>query len=62
MKHNYYIVTFQNEKTVFAVCGNKEEAEILSQAIMIKNGLSRKIKSIVKTNDLSRRAQTDFVA
>lgn len=62
MKHNYYIVTFYNNMTVFASCMNEEEAEILSKAIMIKNGLSREIKSIVKINDLNRREQTDFVA
>lgn len=62
MKYNHYIVTFENERTVFASCFNEEEAEILAKAVMIKNGLSREIKSIVKTNDLSKMETTDFVA
>lgn len=46
MRHRYYIVTFKNEKTVFCRCFNKEEAEILSKAVMINHGLSREIESI----------------
>ena len=46
MRHRYYIVTFKNGKTVFARCFNQEEAEILSKAVMIKEGLSREIESI----------------
>lgn len=59
MKNNYYIVTFQNGKTVFTCCFNKEEAEILAKAVMIKNGLTREIEHIVET---SIRLDTDFVA
>lgn len=61
MKHNHYIVTFENGKTVFATCMNEKEAEILAMAVMIKNGLTREIKSIAKTNDLSKMETTDFV-
>ena len=61
MKHNYYIVTFENGKTVFVRCFNEVEAEILAKAIMIKNGLTREIKSIIKTNDLSKMKTTDFI-
>lgn len=60
--YNHYIVTFENGRTVFASCFNEEEAEILTKAVMIKNGLTREIKSIVKTNDLSKMETTDFVA
>lgn len=62
MKHNHYIVIFENGRTAFTTCMNMEEAEILAKAVMIKNGLSREIKSIVKTNDLSKMKTTDFVA
>ena len=62
MKHNYYIVTFENEKTVFASCFNEEEAEILSKAVMIKNGFTRKIQSIIKTTNISDMTDTDFIA
>ena len=62
MKHNYYIVTFENGRTVFTSCFNEEEAEILAKAVMINNALTREIKSIVKTNDLSKMEIVDFVA
>ena len=62
MKHNHYIVTFENGRTVFISCFNEEEAEILAKAIMIKNGLTREVKSIKKTNNISDMADTDFVA
>lgn len=61
MKHNYYIVTFENGKTVFTSCLNEEEAEILAKAVMIQSGLTREVKSIVKTNDLSKRKFTNFI-
>lgn len=62
MKHNYYIVVFQNNKRVLAICANETEAEILGMAVMIKNGLTRDIKSITKTNYLTGRDFVDFVA
>ena len=61
MKHNHYIITFENGKTVFTTCMNEKEAEILAMAVMIKNGLTREVKSIRKTNDLSMMADVDFV-
>lgn len=62
MKQNHYIVTFNNGKTVFASGFNTEEAEILAKAVMIKNGLSYKVKNIKATSNLSDMANTDFVA
>ncbi len=62
MKHNHYIVTFENGRTVFASCFNEEEAEILAKAVMIKNGLTRDIKSIRETNNLLQMETTDFIA
>lgn len=62
MKHNHYIVTFENGRTIFTSCFNEEEAEILAKAVMIKNGLTREVKSVRKTNDLSKMETTDFVA
>ena len=62
MKHNYYIVTFENGRTVFTSCFNEEEAEILAKAIMIKNGLTREVKSIKKSANISDMEDTDFVA
>lgn len=62
MKNNHYIVTFENGKTVFASCFNEEEAEILAKAVMIKYGLTREVKSINKTTNISDMADTDFIA
>ncbi len=62
MKYNHYIVTFKNGKTVFVSCMNEEEAEILSKAVMIKNGFTRDVKSITKTTNISDMVDTDFVA
>ena len=62
MKNNHYVVTFENGRTVFASCFNEEEAEILAKAVMIKNGLTREIKSIRKTTNISDMADMDFVA
>lgn len=62
MRLNYYIVTFKNGKTVFVTCFNKEEAEILSKALMIKSGFTREIESIVTTNDLKKMKDTDYIA
>jgi len=62
MKQNHYIVTFNNEKTVFVSGFNTEEAEILAKAVMIKNGLSYDIKSVKRTSNLSDMADTNFIA
>lgn len=62
MKYNYYIVAFENGKTVFASCFNEVEAEILSKAVMIKNGFTREIKTIIKTTNISDMIETDFIA
>ena len=62
MKYNHYIVTFNNGRTVFASGFNIEEAEILTKAVMIKNGLSYKIESIKMTSNLSDMEDTDFIA
>ena len=62
MKHNYYVVTFENGKTVFTSCFNEEEAEILAKAIMIQNGLTREVKLIKKTTNISDMADADFMA
>ena len=62
MKYNHYIVTFENGRTVSVSCMNEEEAEILSKAVMIKNGLTREIKSIIKTTNISDMTDTDFIS
>lgn len=62
MKNNYYIVTFENGRTVFASCTNEEEAEILAKAVMIKNGLTREVKSVTKTTNISDMTDTNFIA
>lgn len=62
MKNNHYIVTFENGKIVYTSCMNEEEAEILAKAVMIKNGLTREIKSIIKTTNISDMTDTDFIA
>lgn len=62
MKNNHYIVTFTTGITVFASCLNKEEAEILAMATMIKEGLIRDIKSVVETTNVSEMANTNYIA
>lgn len=62
MKCNYYIVTFENGRTVFTSCFNEEEAEILAKAVMIKSGLTREVKSIKKSTNISDMKGADFVA
>ena len=62
MKHNHYIVTFENGRTVFTTCLDEDEAEILAKAIMIQNGLTREVKSIKKTTNVFDMSDTDFVA
>lgn len=49
MKKKNYIVIFKNERSVFVSCFDAEEAEILAKAIMIRNGLSKDVKSIIET-------------
>ena len=61
MKHNYYIVTFTNGKTVFATCSNPEDAEILGMAAMIRNGFSKTVKSVRKADGIAEMRTTNFV-
>jgi len=62
MKPNYYIVTFQNGKTVFVTAFNKTDALILAQATMIKNGLTRELESIMSNMNPSDMPDTDFIS
>lgn len=62
MRYNYYIVKFKNGFTVFATCGSKKEAEILAQAIMIKQGYDYEIKDITETDDHMDKWNTNFIA
>ena len=62
LKRNYYIVTFKDGKTVFVSCFNEEEAKILTQAVMIRKGLTMEVKSIVKTSNISDMTDVDFIA
>lgn len=63
MNHNHYIVTFKNGKTVFvSSLFNEEEAKILAQAVLIKNGMTYEMENIKRTSNLSDMADTDFVA
>lgn len=62
MKHRYFVVTFENGKTVFASCFNHTEAKILSQAVMIKNALTYDVKGIRLATGLEEMQKTDFVA
>lgn len=61
MKQNNYIITFNNNKTVFASAFNEDDAIILAQAIMIKNAKDRTVKSVEKTTNISDMADTDFI-
>lgn len=62
MKYKHYIVTFNNGKTVFVNCFNKEEAEILAKAIMIKCGFTRDIASITEAHNSLQITACDFIA
>ena len=62
MKQEHYIVTFKNGRTVFASSFNEEEAKILAQAVLIKNGMTYEVGSIKRTSNLSDMVDTDFVA
>lgn len=62
MKHNYYVVTFKNEKTVFASAYNEAEAIILAQACMIKNGMTYEVEEVRETRYIEDAKLTDFYA
>lgn len=62
LKNNYYVVTFENGKTVFVSALNKEDAIILAQAVMIKNGMRKTVKNIERTTNISDMVDTDFIA
>jgi len=62
MKNNHYIVTFKNGKTVFASCMNEEEAEILAKAVMVKNGFTREVESIIKTTNVYDMKYTNYIS
>lgn len=62
MKKKYYVVTFYNSKTVFSCAFNSSEAIILSQAVMIKNGLAYDVESMRETHYESDKQLTDFYA
>lgn len=62
MKNKHFIITFENGKTVFSTGFNYEEAKILAQAVMIKNGMSYTIKTSQVTNNISDMADTDYIA
>lgn len=49
MKNKYFIVTFMNNKTVFASAFNELEAVILAQAVMIKNAFTYEVESVRET-------------
>lgn len=62
MKPNYYIITFKNNKTVFVTAFNETEAIILSQACMIKNGMTYEVKEVRETRYIEDSKLTDFYA
>lgn len=62
MKEKHFIVIFENGKTVFVSAMNKEDAEILASAVMIKNGFTRNIKESYETNSKYDMVETDFIA
>lgn len=62
LKNNYYVVTFENGKTVFVSALNKEDVIILAQAVMIKNGMRKIVKNIEQTTNISDMVDTDFIA
>jgi hypothetical protein len=62
MKHNHYIITFKNAKTVYASAFNEDDALILAYAIMIKSGFTRELESIKQTPNISDMADTDYIA
>ena len=62
MKHNNYVISFKNGKTVFASAFNETEAIILSQAVMIKNGFTYEVEDVRETRYMDDAKLTDFYA
>jgi len=51
MREYRYIITFENGVTTYVSAFNKEEAEILAKAVMIKRGLCHDIALVRKATD-----------
>ena len=62
MKQKKYIIKFVNGKTVFVRAMTEEEATILAQAIMIKNGLTYQVLDIKQVYDSRKKEYTIFIA
>lgn len=62
MKKKNYVVAFYNGRTVFVSAFSSSEAIILSQSVMIKNGLTYDIEGIRETRYESDKQVTDFYA
>ena len=62
MKHNWYVVTFTNEKTVLVSAFNEEEASILAKATMINQGYTYEIRTIENVEFRYHIPETDYLA
>lgn len=60
MSRNYYIVTFENGKTVFVRTTREEDLETIEKKIMVQHGFTDKIKSVTKTTNISDMVDTDL--
>jgi len=62
MNWKYYIVKFTNGKTVFVRAMTEEEAIILAQATMIKNGYSHFMFNVLQVYDSRMKDKADLIA
>lgn len=62
MKYKWYIVTFKNKKTVLVAAFNAEEATILAQAVMIKQGYTYDVDKIENVEFRYHIPETDYLA
>lgn len=62
MKNKWFVVTFQNKKTVLVAAFNTEEATILAQAEMIKQGYTYDVDKIENIEFAFHIPETDYLA
>lgn len=62
MKNKWFVITFKNKKTVLVAAFNKEEATILAQAVMIKQGYTYDVEEIEDVEFRYHIPETDYLA
>ena len=62
MKYRKYIIKFTNGKTVFVRALETEDAVILAQAAMIKNGWTHRVSEVLQVYDSGIKGSADLIA